>query len=109
MADVVKTLARRSGHEFVKERTLDLKGIPEPLVAWELTVPSAQGVGVAVIEDHPLYRQGLMQTIEGAPGWDLVAAVGTLKTWRPWATPVSKWSYSISIFLTAPGAPPSPA
>ncbi len=79
VADVVKTLARRSGHDFVEQRTLDLKGIPEPFVAWELAVPSVQGFGVAVIEDHPLYRQGLMQTIEGTPGLDLIAAAGTLK------------------------------
>ncbi len=33
--DIVKGLARRSGHTFVTERELDLKGLPEPVVAWE--------------------------------------------------------------------------
>lgn len=78
VADVVKVLASRGGHEFATKRELNLKGIPEPVVAWELAVPPVATVGVAVIEDHPLYRQGLMQTIEATPGLDLVAAVGTL-------------------------------
>jgi len=33
---------------------------------------------IAVVEDHPLYRQGLVQVIEQAPGLDLVAAVGSV-------------------------------
>jgi DNA-binding NarL/FixJ family response regulator/class 3 adenylate cyclase len=78
VADVVKTLASRGGHEFTTKLQLDLKGIPEPVVAWELTVPPVATVGVAIIEDHPLYLQGLMQTVEATPGLDLVAAVGTL-------------------------------
>jgi DNA-binding NarL/FixJ family response regulator len=36
-------------------------------------------IGVAIIEDHPLYRQGLMHTIEGTPGVRLLGAVGTIK------------------------------
>jgi DNA-binding NarL/FixJ family response regulator len=35
-------------------------------------------IGVAIVEDHPLYRQGLMQTIEATAGVVLLAAVGTL-------------------------------
>jgi len=34
--DVVKLLARRSGHNFTTERELELKGLPEPVVAWEV-------------------------------------------------------------------------
>jgi DNA-binding NarL/FixJ family response regulator len=78
VADVVKTLASRSGHEFITRQELDLKGIPNRVVAWELEIPSVATVGVAVIEDHPVFRQGLMQTIESTPGLDLVASVGTL-------------------------------
>jgi DNA-binding NarL/FixJ family response regulator len=36
-------------------------------------------IGVAIVEDHPLYRQGLMQTIEGTSGVTLLAAVGSIK------------------------------
>jgi class 3 adenylate cyclase/tetratricopeptide (TPR) repeat protein len=36
VTDVVKTLARRSGHRFAAERAMDLKGLPEPVVAWEV-------------------------------------------------------------------------
>jgi DNA-binding NarL/FixJ family response regulator len=35
-------------------------------------------IGVAVIEDHPLYKQGLIQTIESTPGLRLVTATGTI-------------------------------
>ena len=34
--DVVKLLARRSGYNFATERELELKGLPEPVVAWEV-------------------------------------------------------------------------
>jgi len=34
--EAVKLLARRSGHSFTTERELELKGLPEPVVAWEL-------------------------------------------------------------------------
>ena len=37
-----------------------------------------QVVRVAVIEDHPLFRQGLVQVIAKAQGIDLVAAVESL-------------------------------
>ena len=36
VTDVVKALARRSGHSFTTERELDLKGLPEPVTAWEV-------------------------------------------------------------------------
>jgi class 3 adenylate cyclase/tetratricopeptide (TPR) repeat protein len=39
--DVVKGLARRSGHNFTTERELELKGLPEPVVAWEVVWESA--------------------------------------------------------------------
>jgi len=35
-------------------------------------------IRVAIIEDHPLYRQGLAQVIERATGLDLVASVGSV-------------------------------
>ena len=35
-ADVVKALARRSGHSFTTERELDLKGLSEPVIVWEV-------------------------------------------------------------------------
>lgn len=35
-------------------------------------------IGVAIVEDHPLYRQGLMQTIEAMSGATLLAAVGSI-------------------------------
>ena len=38
----------------------------------------AKAIRVAIIEDHPLYRQGLVQVIERAPGLELVAAVGSV-------------------------------
>ncbi len=38
-----------------------------------------QLIGIAVIEDHPLYRQGLTQIVDAADGFEVVAAVGTLK------------------------------
>ncbi len=78
VADVAKTLARRSANGFTGRVELELKGIPRPFVAWELVVPSDQGIGVAIIEDHPLYRQGLMQTVESTSGLDLIAAAGSL-------------------------------
>ncbi|HTT86298.1 MAG TPA: AAA family ATPase, partial [Acidimicrobiales bacterium] len=34
--DIVKGLARRSGHSFITERELDLKGLPDPVIAWEV-------------------------------------------------------------------------
>ena len=36
-------------------------------------------IGVAIVEDHPLYRQGLIQVVEAVEGLTVVAAVGTLK------------------------------
>lgn len=36
-------------------------------------------IGVAVVEDHPLYRQGLTQIVEGVNGLTIIAAVGTLE------------------------------
>jgi len=41
-ADVVKLLARRSGHNFATERELELKGLPEPVVAWEVLWESTE-------------------------------------------------------------------
>jgi DNA-binding NarL/FixJ family response regulator len=35
-------------------------------------------IGVALIEDHPLYRQGLMHTVEANPRFELVAAAGSI-------------------------------
>ena len=35
-------------------------------------------IGVAIVEDHPLYRQGLTQTVEDNAGLSLVAATGSL-------------------------------
>ena len=35
-------------------------------------------IRVAIIEDHPLYRQGLVQVVERAPGLDLIASVGSV-------------------------------
>ncbi len=35
-ADVVKSLTRRSRFGFVNERELELKGLPDPIVAWEV-------------------------------------------------------------------------
>lgn len=35
-------------------------------------------IGIAIIEDHPLYRQGLMHTIEAVAALKLVAAVGSI-------------------------------
>jgi class 3 adenylate cyclase/tetratricopeptide (TPR) repeat protein len=34
--EAVKILARRSGHSFITERELEMKGLPEPVVAWEV-------------------------------------------------------------------------
>lgn len=36
-------------------------------------------IGVAVVEDHPVYRQGLMQTIESSPHLELVASAGSVR------------------------------
>lgn len=79
VADVAKTLARKSANDFVGNRELELKGIPGPFRAWELVIPSDQGIGVAIVEDHPLYRQGLMQTVESSAGLDLIAAADSLR------------------------------
>jgi DNA-binding NarL/FixJ family response regulator len=35
-------------------------------------------IGVAIVEDHPLYRQVLIQTIETASGIELIVAVGSI-------------------------------
>ena len=40
--DIVKGLARRSGHSFATERELELKGLPEPVVAWEVVWEPAE-------------------------------------------------------------------
>ena len=40
--DVVKLVARRSGHNFTTERELELKGLPEPVVAWEVLWESTE-------------------------------------------------------------------
>jgi len=40
--DVVKALARRSGHSFTIERELELKGLPDPVVAWEVVWERAE-------------------------------------------------------------------
>jgi class 3 adenylate cyclase len=40
--EVVKALARRSGHGFTTERELELKGLPEPVVAWEVVWESIE-------------------------------------------------------------------
>jgi DNA-binding NarL/FixJ family response regulator/class 3 adenylate cyclase len=79
VTDVVRALARKSTHEFGQRYELALKGLPDPVAAWELVVRTDKVIGVAVIEDHPLYRQGLMQTIESTPGFDLIASAGGLK------------------------------
>jgi DNA-binding NarL/FixJ family response regulator len=36
-------------------------------------------IGVAVVEDHPLYRRGLIRNIEQAPGMELVASAASLE------------------------------
>ena len=38
----------------------------------------AKAIRVAIIEDHPLYRQGLVQVVERASGLDLVASMGSV-------------------------------
>lgn len=38
----------------------------------------ADVIHIAVVEDHPLYREGLVQIVEQAPGFDLVASVGSV-------------------------------
>lgn len=37
VTDIIRHLAKRSGHAFATERELELKGLPDPVVAWELT------------------------------------------------------------------------
>lgn len=37
-----------------------------------------EAIRVAIIEDHPLYRQGLIQVVERATGLELVASVGSV-------------------------------
>lgn len=59
--DIVKSLARRSRFGFLNERELELKGLPDPIVAWEVMwerpqdasemplpprLPQAPGIGV---------------------------------------------------------------
>jgi class 3 adenylate cyclase/tetratricopeptide (TPR) repeat protein len=40
--EAAKLLARRSGHSFITERELELKGLPEPVVAWEVVWEPAE-------------------------------------------------------------------
>jgi len=58
--DVVKALARRSGHSFSTERELELKGLPEPVVVWEVVwepAEDAEGEGTTEIPLPPRLPQ----------------------------------------------------
>jgi class 3 adenylate cyclase/tetratricopeptide (TPR) repeat protein len=55
--DVVKLLARRSGHNFATERELELKGLPEPVVAWEVLWESIDEGGTSGIPVPPRLPQ----------------------------------------------------
>lgn len=43
-ADAVRFMARRSGHVFITERELELKGLPEPVVAWDVAWEAPEDV-----------------------------------------------------------------
>ncbi len=63
--DIVKGLARRSGHTFITERGLELKGLPEPVVAWEVVWERSGG-------DEETSAVPLPPRLPQAPGAGLV-------------------------------------
>jgi class 3 adenylate cyclase/tetratricopeptide (TPR) repeat protein len=65
-AEGVKILARRSGHRFAGERELELKGFPEPVVAWEVVWEPAGPEGTDAA------RMPLPPRLPPAPGIGLV-------------------------------------
>ena len=54
--DMVRAMARRSGHGFATERELELKGLPDPVVAWEVTwtAPDDEASGIPVPPRLPI-------------------------------------------------------
>ena len=64
--DIVKGLARRSGHSFATERELELKGLPEPVVAWEVVWEPAEA------EETDTTGIPLPPRLPAAPGIGLV-------------------------------------
>ena len=82
VADVVRVLARgRGGHAFESCGALDLKGLPEPVVAWSVPWEPAADAGTARTEapyvgrakERRLLQELLAQTAEGAGATVLVA------------------------------------
>ena len=64
--DIVKGLARRSGHSFITERELELKGLPEPVIAWEVVWELAED------DEQGASRIPLPPRLPPAPGIGLV-------------------------------------
>ena len=79
--DMVRIMAKGfASHTFASLGELSLKGMRDPVaaveVAWD---PQPSLLGIAIVEDHPLYRQGLVQTIETAVGMEVVAVCGSVE------------------------------
>ena len=81
VADVVRVLARgRGGHVFESRGALELKGLPEPVVAWSVVWEPAEGEGVrreapyvGREQERRVLRELIANAAEGAGTTVLVA------------------------------------
>jgi len=82
---VVRAMAgRRSHHQCRPLGELELKGLSEPVdtvaVLWE-PLGTGRVKSLAVIDDHPVYRDGLASAVSSNDGWTLIGAFESVEAY----------------------------
>jgi DNA-binding NarL/FixJ family response regulator/class 3 adenylate cyclase len=83
-SDVVRlTAGRRSRHRYRSLGAITLKGLPDPVetveVLWE--PPVATVTTLAVIDDHPVYRDGLAAAVAASGRFELLGAFDSVESY----------------------------
>ncbi len=84
-ADVVRAMAgRRNHHQCRSLGELELKGLPAPVetvaVLWE-PLGAGRVKSLAVIDDHPVYRDGLSSAVSNNDRWTLIGAFESVESY----------------------------
>jgi DNA-binding NarL/FixJ family response regulator/class 3 adenylate cyclase len=79
--DAVRLMAKgHVSHAFSPLGDVTLKGMRDPVAAIEVAWDAKPDLlGIAIVEDHPLYRQGLVQAIETTAEMEVVAVCRSIE------------------------------